>query len=80
MDATAVQIIVGLLMVLVSWLHLRVSNVAKKLEDKADHRDISELKTDLKEILKTLTELKVEQARWQGRSEAATESSKLDKS
>lgn len=75
----AVEVIVGLMLVLVGWLHMRQSDLAQKLESKADIEELREMKTDLKEILKTLTDLKVENARWQGRSEAA-ESSKPDKS
>ena len=62
----AVEVIIGLVIVLVSWLHLRQNDMAKKIDTKADKSDVQELKSDIKEILKALTEIKVDNARWQG--------------
>ena len=62
----AIEVIAGLLVMLVSWLHLRQNAMQKELNQKADKEDVHELKADVKEILKGLIEIKVDNARWQG--------------
>ena len=62
----AIEVIVTLVIVMVSWLHLRQNDMSKKIDSKADKTDVQELKSDIKEILKALTDIKVDNARWQG--------------
>jgi hypothetical protein len=56
---------------------MRMNNLNKKIEDvealahsKTDPAALDETKKDVKEILKKVTDLQVELARWQGRAEA----------
>lgn len=79
-EVEATEVIVGLMLILLGWLHMRQSDLAKKLDDKVDHSHFAEFRTDLKEILKTVTKLEIENARWQGRSESQQESNKPDRS
>lgn len=73
MEGALLEIIGGLLVILIGWLHLRMNTLHKKIEEldknKVDHDDMTDLKADIKFIRDSVLEIKVEQARWQGRAE-----------
>lgn len=63
MEEGVLQLVAGLMSVGVGWLHLRQTNLEKKIEDKVDQEDFNELKTAVRNISDHVMELKVDQAR-----------------
>jgi hypothetical protein len=78
-----IELIGGLILVVLSGLGWQISNMKNDIKElqtnKADHDTLNEIKDDLKLIIKELTELKVEQAKWQARRETI-EQMRLEKS
>lgn len=60
------EITIGLVVVMMGWLNLRHGQLEKRLDDKADKEDVNEMKMDVKDILNSILQLKVDMARWQG--------------
>lgn len=79
MDVGLLEILAGLVVIMLGWLHLRQNALSDRLDEKADKEEISEMKIDVKDILKTITEIKVDNARWQGLMEKVA-SNKPEKS
>lgn len=77
------EVIGGLIVAMLGGLGWYVGSLNKRLQvvekDKADLDDVTEIKTDVKKLLETLTKLQIELARWQGRAEVH-ELSKPEKS
>lgn len=80
MEGWAAEIIGGLLLLILGWLGIQVRAMNGRMdtldtkietldEKKVDKIIYQELKQDLHKILEELISLKLEQARWQGRSE-----------
>lgn len=51
------------------WQQYMIHELTKKLDKKADTEDISEIKDTLQEVIKLLTDSRIEMSRWQGRIE-----------
>ena len=51
---------------LFTWQHRLISKMTEKVEAKADISTVTEMKGDIKELLKLLTEHRIEMGRWQG--------------
>ena len=49
-----------------TWQQKTINRLAEKLEEKADVKVISEMQSDIKELLHLLTEHRIEMGRWQG--------------
>ena len=68
-----VEIIGSLIILILGWLGFQVRAMAQRIDDldekKVDKVIYQELKQDLHRILEELIQLKLEQARWQGRME-----------
>jgi hypothetical protein len=79
MDVGLLECVAGLNLLLLGWLHMRQNSQEKRLENKVDKEDFVEVKADIKEILRGLIDVKVENARWQGLVEKVV-NSKLEKS
>ena len=71
MNVTLIECLVGLNLVLLGWLHMRQNRQGKLLETKVDKEDFQEVRADIKEILNSVIDIKVETARWQGQMERA---------
>ena len=66
------EILAGLAVVLMGWLHGRQNKLEDELDAKADKDSLAEIKEILKEMTKCVNEMKVENARWQGLVEKVT--------
>lgn len=53
---------------------MRQNALERDLKEKADKTDMDEMKKDVKEVLSHISELKVDNARWQGLMEQALSS------
>ena len=73
METTLVGIIGSLVLVLLGWLGMAVRKLSSKVEElegrKIDKADFHLIREDIHKILDQIMELKLEHARWQGRSE-----------
>lgn len=62
------------ILLLISWLHLRMIALKKELDHvdakKANKSDIDEIKNSLRTLIETTQNIQLELARWQGRAEA----------
>lgn len=80
MEALLVKVAIGSVMVLIGWLHTRQTTMSRRIDElnerKLDIKSFHEVRSDLKEILKQLTHLQVEQAVWRGRMEERQDSNK----
>jgi sensor domain CHASE-containing protein len=74
MDVGILEILAGLVIVMMGWLHLRQNALSQKLEEKADKEDVSEMKSDIKDILKSILNLSVDVAEWRGKTEKVANS------
>lgn len=86
MDAIAGELLsglIGLVVLILGWGHIRMTGIHKRIDDldakKVNASDLHEFRSDVKTILKEITNLKVEQALWRGRTEQQ-ESNRLGKS
>lgn len=74
MDATAVEIVGGLNLLVLGWLFMWVRGAHKRIDEldkeKVSHSDFNEMKEKLDKIYTAITGIQVEQARWQGFQEA----------
>jgi len=59
---------------LAGWLHMRQNDLATDLKGKVDKDAFQEVKEELDKAVEMLTDLRVENARWQGIVERAIES------
>lgn len=57
--------LVILFCVLLGWLHVRQNRMEKKLDEKADKGSIQKLEDSLSQILEKVTDLRVDNAKWQ---------------
>lgn len=62
-EALFVELIVGLMVVGIGWLHMRQSALEVSLKEKADKDDFDELKADVKKVSEHIVDLKVDQTR-----------------
>ncbi len=58
--------LIGAVFLLVGWLHMRQNNLEKRIDNCVEKDVMEEIKEDLKETIKLLTEVRVENAKWQG--------------
>ena len=79
MNIGLVECLVALNLTLLGWIHMRQNKQEKDIAGKVDKEDFQEVKADIKEILNSLIDMKVEGARWQERLERVV-SSKREKS
>lgn len=66
MEQLFVELTVGLIVILLGWLHIRQSKLEEKIEECVPLTAFEEVKQDLKETIKLLTEMRVEDGKWQG--------------
>lgn len=66
MEVGLLEILFGLVIIMMGWLHVRQAALSKKLEEKVDKTDFAEVKQDIKDVLSHITDIKVDNARWQG--------------
>jgi hypothetical protein len=63
----------GVFLLVLGWMGMLFRNVNNRLTElenkKVDNHELGELKSDIKQILQEITDIKVEQAKWQGRQE-----------
>lgn len=80
--AELIAVIGSIIVALIGWGHVRMNALSKRIDEldanKMSVKEFHEIKDDVKTILKEITKIQVEQARWQGRAEA--ERSKQEKS
>lgn len=69
----ALELIGVCALTLVGWLHARQSKMEQALENKVDKDDFQEMKEELDKAVTILTDLRVENARWQGIVERVVE-------
>lgn len=78
-----VEIAIALFVSVLSWVEFRMRSILKRVEtiekETIHTSDLKEVREDIKQILNHITELKVKQARWQGRAENL-EQNKLNQS
>jgi hypothetical protein len=72
-ELLAIEMTLGMVCVLFGWLHLRQNRLEEKLEHCVNKDDLNEIKQDLKTTLELLTEVRVENAKWQGLMQRALE-------
>lgn len=67
------EILGAFALTMAGWLHVRQGKLEDHLENCVKKDSFEELRNDLKVTLELLTELRVENARWQGLMERAIE-------
>ena len=73
MELLAIEVAVGMAICLMGWLHLRQNKLEDQLQQCVHKNDLDEIKEDLKTTLELLTEVRVENAKWQGLMQRALE-------
>jgi len=73
LELLAIEMTLGLVCVLFGWLHVRQNKLEDKLNNCVEKDDLAEMKQDLKTTLELVTELRVENAKWQGLMQRALE-------
>ena len=77
-----VEIITGLLTIILGWLGVTIRTLNNRVNElekhKADNTDLEEIKSDLKEILNLMTQIRIEQGIWRGTREREPALKKLD--
>lgn len=68
------EVALGAVSILFGWLHIRQGKLETKLDNCVQKDAFEEVKEDLKTSINLLTEVRVENARWQGIAEKAIES------
>lgn len=71
---TLLGIIGSLILLILSWMGFSMRSMGKRIDElnekKADHADMKEVSANITKILDKVTDLQVENARWQGRAES----------
>ena len=73
LEVLAIEMTLGLVCVLFGWLHVRQNRLEDKINNCVEKDDLAEMKQDLKTTLELVTELRVENAKWQGLMQRALE-------
>ncbi len=73
LEVLAIEMTLGLVCVLFGWLHVRQNRLEDKINNCVEKDDLAEMKIDLKATLELVTELRVENAKWQGLMQRALE-------
>ena len=71
MEVALLEYGLGLVVLLIGWLHMRQNRLEIKLESCVERSAFEEVKEDLKEAVHLLQEVRVENAKWQGLMEEA---------
>lgn len=61
-----IESLVALNLLVLGWLHMRQNSLSKRLDNCAPKDTTEEIKNDLREVVKLLTDVRVENAKWQG--------------
>ncbi len=69
-----VELMGGVGLTLLGWLHMRQNRLEAKLENCVEKDAFEEMKEELKTCTRLLTDVRLENAKWQGIVERATES------
>ena len=69
------EIALALVSILFGWLHVRQGKLETRIEDCVRKDAFEEVKDELKKAVQILTEVRVENARWQGIAEKVIENS-----
>ncbi len=69
-----IEALVALVVIMMGWLHVRQTDFKVQLDKKVDKEDFTEVKSDIKAILSSILDMKVENARWQGLVDRVTKS------
>lgn len=69
----ATTLALGAVSILFGWLHIRQGKLESRLDNCVQKDAFKEVKEELKIAIKLLTEVRVENARWQGLVEKAIE-------
>ena len=72
-ELMVVKTALGLVCILVGWLHVRQNSLEKRIQECVAKDDLEEMKAAMKQMVEIVTELRVENAKWQGLMQRALE-------